>query len=253
MKADDLYRDLKSFCERHADAAVVKKYSRFFKEGYDAHGVRDDLLHKKVDSILARDDIDLRLLYETARLLVKSGKYEETFLAVMLLRPHAKKFTQTLFTELTHWFESGIHNWAHTDVICRDLSSPLLTNKIIDLNRLSSWRQAANKYQRRAVPVSLLPLLTQVNDYKLLFDYIEPLMQDPERTVQQGLGWFLREAWKRKREVTEAFLLKWKETAPRVIYQYATEKMTAEEKQRFKREKSNKRQSINKRKLDEKQ
>lgn len=221
---------------------MVKKYSRFFKEGYDAHGVRDDLLHKKVDSILARDRIDLPLLYETARLLVKSGKYEETFLAVMLLRPHAKKFTETLFTELTHWFESGIHNWAHTDVICRDLSSPLLQKEIIDLNRLSLWRQAASKYQRRAVPVSLLPLLKQVKDYKPLFDCITPLMQDPERTVQQGLGWFLREAWKRKKEETEAFLLKWKNTAPRVIFQYATEKMTSGEKQRFKRDKKSAKQ-----------
>ncbi len=239
MNPVDLYNDLKSFCEQHADAAVVKKYSRFFKEGYDAHGVRDDLLHEKTGSILDRKNIDLPLIYQTARLLVKSGKYEETFLAVMLLRPQTKKFTAELFDELTVWFETGIHNWAHTDVICRDLSSPLMQKKVIDLDRLALWRKAENKYQRRAVPVSLIPLLKQTSVYKPLFDCIEPLMQDPERTVQQGLGWFLREAWKRKREETETFLLKWKETAPRVIYQYATEKMTREEKQRFKRERKN--------------
>jgi hypothetical protein len=39
------------------------------------------------------------------------------------------------------------------------------------------------------------------------------------------------------RKETEAFLLKWKNEAPRLIYQYATEKMTAEEKKRFKKEK----------------
>ncbi|MBD3383808.1 hypothetical protein GF407_02675 [candidate division KSB1 bacterium] len=237
MNAVELYHDLKSYCEQHADAAVVKKYSRFFKEGYDAHGVRDNLLHSKVDLLLTKEDIDLPLIYETARLLVRSGKYEETFLAVMLLRPHPKKFSTTLFAELTQWFETGIHNWAHTDVICRDLSSPLLLKKIIDLNDLAPWRKAENKYQRRAVPVSLIPLLKQSDDYQPFFKCIEPLMQDPERCVQQGLGWFLREAWKLKRDETETFLLKWKETAPRVIYQYATEKMTREEKQRFRREK----------------
>jgi hypothetical protein len=49
------------------------------------------------------------------------------------------------------------------------------------------------------------------------------------------MGWFLREAWKKKPVETEAFLLKWKEVAPRLIIQYATEKMTAENKLRFKR------------------
>ena len=37
--------------------------------------------------------------------------------------------------------------------------------------------------------------------------------------------------------VTETFLLKWKNTAPRLIIQYATEKMTLEQKLRFKKEK----------------
>jgi 3-methyladenine DNA glycosylase AlkD len=62
-------------------------------------------------------------------------------------------------------------------------------------------------------------------------------MMDDERMVHQGLGWFLREAWKLKRKGTEAFLLKWKNDAARLIFQYATEKMTTEEKKRFKKEK----------------
>jgi 3-methyladenine DNA glycosylase AlkD len=47
-----------------------------------------------------------------------------------------------------------------------------------------------------------------------LFSFIEPLMLDEQRVVQQGLGWFLREAWKLKRKETEAFLLKWKDESP---------------------------------------
>jgi 3-methyladenine DNA glycosylase AlkD len=62
-------------------------------------------------------------------------------------------------------------------------------------------------------------------------------MTDPEREVHQGTGWFLREAWKLQPAPTEIFLLKWKETAPRLIFQYATEKMTAEAKLRYRRSK----------------
>jgi 3-methyladenine DNA glycosylase AlkD len=63
-------------------------------------------------------------------------------------------------------------------------------------------------------------------------------MLDPDRVVHLGVGWFLREAWKVNPEPVEAFLLEWKDRAPRLIYQYATEKMTAAQKARFKKGKS---------------
>ena len=61
-------------------------------------------------------------------------------------------------------------------------------------------------------------------------------MLDEDRFVQQGVGWFLREAWKKQPKPVEAFLLKWKDSAPRKIYQYATEKMTGEEKEKYRRQ-----------------
>jgi 3-methyladenine DNA glycosylase AlkD len=62
-------------------------------------------------------------------------------------------------------------------------------------------------------------------------------MMDAERVVHQGLGWFLREAWKQQPKPVEAFLMEWKDTAPRLIFQYATEKMPAQARARFRRAK----------------
>jgi 3-methyladenine DNA glycosylase AlkD len=62
-------------------------------------------------------------------------------------------------------------------------------------------------------------------------------MSDEERVVQQGVGWFLREAWKKDRNAVEPFLAEWKDTAPRLIFQYATEKMSKTEKERFRADK----------------
>ena len=75
-------------------------------------------------------------------------------------------------------------------------------------------------------------------DFQPFFEFLDPMMMDPEREVHQGLGWFLREAWKKQSEPTEKFLLKWKNTSPRLIFQYATEKMTKEWKERFRRERA---------------
>jgi hypothetical protein len=55
--------------------------------------------------------------------------------------------------------------------------------------------------------------------------------------VHQGLGWFLREAWKLYPQPVENYLAVWKDSAPRLIFQYATEKMTPEQKACFRREK----------------
>ncbi len=48
--------------------------------------------------------------------------------------------------------------------------------------------------------------------------------------VHQGIGWFLREAWKIDAQTTEKLLLKYKNTGARLINQYACEKMDRADK-----------------------
>jgi len=237
MKAKELYKEIQSYCRANADEAIVKKYSRYFKEGYDAYGLTREKLEEKVGSILSDRSVDMKLVLETSRYLIKSGKYEETSFAVRLLNEFSEQFTSETFGEIGKWFEIGIINWGHTDVICGMLISKFFEKNIVSLEDISNWRTARNKYQRRAVPVAMIELLKSTDDYTPFFAFIEPLMLDGERMVHQGLGWFLREAWKLKRKETEAFLLKWKDDAARVIFQYATEKMMPEQKKRFKKEK----------------
>jgi 3-methyladenine DNA glycosylase AlkD len=237
MKATDLYEEIRRYCRANANEAVVKKYSRYFKEGYDAYGLTREQLEAKVASLLSDKNVNMKLVLSASRLLVKSGKYEETSFAILLLNGFSEQFTPETFEEIGKWFEIGIINWGHTDVICGLLISQFFKKNIISLDALSDWRTAANKYQRRAVPVAMIELLKSTADYAPLFAFIEPLMLDSERVVHQGLGWFLREAWKLRRKETEAFLLKWKNDAARVIFQYATEKMTPEQKKRFRKEK----------------
>lgn len=237
MEATELYKEIHSYCRANADEAIVKKYSRYFKEGYDAYGLSREQLEEKVNSILSDKSVNMKLVLSTSRYLIKSGKYEETSFAIRLLSEFSEQFTSATFKDVEKWFEIGIINWGHTDAICGLLISEFFEKKIISLKALSDWRTAENKYQRRAVPVAMIELLKSTNDYTPFFAFIEPLMLDSERMVHQGLGWFLREAWKLKRKETEAFLLKWKNEAARVIFQYATEKMTPEQKKRFRKEK----------------
>lgn len=233
---EQLYADIISCCEANTNEVIVKKYSRYFKEGWNAYGVTSELLHTKVKSILEATGKDYNLIIRTCRLLVKGPKYEEVSIAYLLIKSFEKQFTYDTFKEIEKWFETGINNWAHTDVICSEIIPFFFKKSLITLDDLSGWRTAANKFQRRAVPVSMIKLLKVTEDYSPFFNFIDPMMLDLEREVHQGLGWFLREVWKIRNDETETFLLKWKNQSPRLIFQYACEKMTPEGKQRFKRE-----------------
>jgi len=235
MKPQDLYDDIIAYCVANQSEAIVKKYSRYFKEGYDAYGLSHELFESKIEDLIVNQNVTFQLAIDTSHLLVSNVKYEATSFAILLFKRFKKQFTPEIFDEISKWFDKGINNWGHTDVICSELIAVFLEKKIISYNSFTTWLVAVNKYKRRAVPVSLIKLLKYSNEYQPLFEFIEPLMVDPDREVHQGVGWFLREAWKKQPEATEMFLMKWRDISPRLIFQYAIEKMSIEQKLHFKK------------------
>jgi len=230
--------EIREFCAANANEAQVRKYARFFTEGYDAYGIPKEIweanparYHEKY-----KDRLALKDFLELGDLLFESGKYEEGSFAITSIMPMLGQFTPGAFQHVGHWLESGVRNWAHSDVICGQVLAPCLEKGVAAVQDLSAWRDSGSKWKRRAVPVSLLAMIG-AQKTALLLKFIEPLMLDPERVVRQGMGWFLREAWKKDPAPVEKFLLKWKDKAPRLIYQYATEKMSPAGKQRFRRAK----------------
>lgn len=238
MTPDQLYLNLVDYCRSHASEENVKKYSRYFKDGvYDAWGLSQAEMDAKKEELKKSGEINIGLVFETAPLLMKSGKYEETSFALTLLGALTNKADYTAFKQLESWFTTGINNWAHADYLGMFLLPDFMKKGIVKKEDFAGWITSPYKFQRRCVPVTFIKLIKAGADFKEIFTMLEPLMSDPEREVHQGMGWFLREAWKLKHEETETFLLKWKNTAPRLIFQYACEKMKPEEKVRFKKAK----------------
>ncbi len=233
----EVIKEVRSFYNAYGNPELVKKYSRFFVEGYDAYGVDQKVIEnqrliwfEKFQAKLGFDDF-----LQLGDQLVAGGKYEEVFLGFWFIRQFEKEFTKDTFIRLSTWLENGICNWAQTDVFSGDIVSPFLINKIVDIDALSDWRNSSSKWMRRSAAVSLIKPAQQGLSVKAILDFIAPLMNDTEKVVHQGVGWLLREVWKLHPQEVEAFLLEWKDTCPRLIIQYATEKMTAEQKSRYKR------------------
>jgi len=238
ISPEKIFEVTEAFCKAKADPAIVLKYSKYFREGYDAYGLPHGMLSQKVDEILALPGITNDMVNKVCLQLVSSPKYEMTSTAILLLSKTSKQWDQETFATVEKMFSTGINNWGHTDYICGEIIPELIKKKLITMDSLKPWRKAVNKFQRRAAVVGLIKTMKKSADFKPYFDFIDVMMADEERVVHQGLGWFLREAWKKQAEPTEKFLMKWKDSAARLIFQYATEKMTAEQKLRFKKDKT---------------
>ncbi|KAF5059365.1 DNA alkylation repair enzyme [anaerobic digester metagenome] len=238
MKAEELFQKLKSYCIEHANPELVTKYSRYFKEGvYDAWGLSQALMDAKKDELKKAGNLTVDLVFDTAPLLMKSGKYEETSFVLILLSLVKDKLQKTDIQRIENLFETGIRNWAHADYLGMFFLPELMKQDLMGKEDFRGWVTSPYKFQRRCVPVTFIKLLKTGIAFQELFTFLEPLMLDPEREVHQGMGWFLREAWKLKNAETETFLLKWKDSAPRLIIQYACEKMDKTNKARFRRAK----------------
>ena len=237
MNAIELHCDIKKFCQQNADPKNVEKYSRYFKGGFNGYGVAYGLIENKVKEYRTQEWMNIELAYDVSKLLIPEEKYELPSFALLFLNSYSKELNMESFKEVENWFSLGINNWAHTDGIVQFLFPVFWKKEIIKLQDLSKWRKSENKFQRRCVPVAMIKLLKYENNFNEMFNFIDPMMMDTEREVHQGLGWFLRECWKKERKHTEEFLFKWKNDCARLIIQYATEKMTKDERLKFRKDK----------------
>lgn len=231
-------REIRAFCEAHADPRRAQKYARYFVEGYDSYGVDYKLPEWESGrkQWLARlKQAGAAAVFDACDLLVRPGKYEEVMTAVLFAADSPELDSPETFARIGKWFEEGIGNWAEVDTLAGQVLARYIQEGAVGLVAFKSWVNSPFKYQRRAVPVTLIGPLKAGHAVEPLFRLIELLMSDKEKVVQQGAGWFLREAWKRQPAATEAFLLRYKDTCPRLIVQYATEKMDRAQRERFRR------------------
>ncbi|MBK3519423.1 DNA alkylation repair protein [Carboxylicivirga marina] len=230
---------INQFCIANSDEEIIKKYARYFKEGYDGYGIEQKAFETQRDKWIAawQDEMTLDDYLDLADELFKHGKLEEKSFAMSFINAQRTHYSKNTFERIGKWFDYGIDNWATADVLCMLVLSSFLIDKVIDFDELKTWNNSDNEWQRRAVPVTLNELLKkglQAND---AIQTIAPLMLDKSIYVQKGIGTLLRGLWKKYPEPIEKFLLEWKDTCGRPIIQYATEKMDKEDRKKFRKTK----------------
>lgn len=230
-------KEIRDFCIKNSDPSIVAKYSKYFKEGYDGYGIDDKILMSQHDKWLEawKDELTISDYLDMGDMLVSSGKFEEIAFTIHFISFQKQHFSPEVFNRVGNWLENGIANWASTDVLCMLVLSHFIKDKIIEPDQLNEWTKSPSKWKRRAVPVTLAQIVKFGYNPKSILPVVEPLMRDESEDVQKGVGTLLRELWKKYKDETEEFLLKWKDDCSRLIIRYATEKMDKESKKRFKK------------------
>jgi len=235
---DSKIKEIRKFCESNSDPEIIKKFSKYFKEGYDGYGIDKNVIEKQIDNW--KDQWKDEMTIDSYLMLgdeLQRGRYDEKNLAIVFIQTQRNHFTKDTFKRIGNWFDYGINNWATTDVLCMLVLSSFLIDKVIDLDDLKSWNDSESEWKRRAVPVTLIELIKKDLKPKDAIYAIEPLMLDKSEYVQKGIGTLLRGLWKKYPLEIEEFLLKWKDSCGRLIIQYSTEKMDNEYKKKFKKTK----------------
>lgn len=229
------HKEIINFCIANADDSVIKKYSRYFKEGYDGYGIETKTFESQKNKWLDswKNEMTISDYLNLGDLLIATGKFEEASFATLFIASKKEEFSIETFDRIGNWLENGIQNWGNTDVLCMLVLSEFIYNKIIQPKDLVNWTKSESKWKRRAVPVTFFEAIKKGHKSEPIIAVIEILMEDKEEDVQKGLGTLLREIWKKQPEIAEEFLLKWKDKCGRKIIQYATEKMNKEGKAKF--------------------
>jgi 3-methyladenine DNA glycosylase AlkD len=230
--------DIWQFLKKNSDPAILRKYSRYFKEGYDPYGVAFEKLTPKMNDWFNtyQKELTRKELLTLCDHLLSPGKYEEASIAIGFMVKLRDKYDKGLFNTVGRWFEKYITNWAHCDAACHSILYLFLVDKIIGFEDLLDWADSPYRWKRRAVPVTVLKTISQEGNVAPALQVARKLILDSEKVVQQGTGWLLREAWKKSPKEVENFLLEWKDRAPRVIIRYATEKIDKVKRKKFRRE-----------------
>ncbi len=231
------HKEIINFCIANADDSVVKKYSRYFTEGYDGYGIDTKIFKSQIKKWLGswKNEMTISDYLDLGDLLVSTGKFEEASYAISLIASKKDEFSTETFDRIGNWLENGIRNWGNTDELCMLVLSEFIYNKIIEPKDFINWTKSESKWKRRAVPVTFVETIKKGHNPEPILSVIEKLMEDKEEDVQKGVGTLLREIWKKQPEIAEEFLLKWKDKCGRKVIQYATEKMDKDSKAKFKK------------------
>lgn len=218
--------DLRADLSAQVDLPFRSGALAFFKEPINPLGVRAAGVRGCAARVWTRVRTwDRDRLLDLCGELWATGVFEEGSVAAILLDRAARGSRPPDFDRFEGWLAAHVANWAHCDLFCTHAFGRLLTLFPELQPRIGPWTRSANRWERRAAAVILIPLVHGGQGLDLALATAEALLADPDDLVRKGTGWLLKEASRRFRDQVHTFVMDRRGRMPRTILRYALERM----------------------------
>lgn len=208
----------------------------FFKTGKGQYGEGDKFLGVTVPDSrkVAKKYKDIP--YDEIKRLLASEYHECRLCALLILVERFKKAKnkpdeQAKITDFYLSQTERINNWDLVDLSAKDIVGEYLVDKE-DRSILYELADSSLLWDQRIAVISTLAFIKR-GDLADIFHLSEKLLHHKHDLMHKAVGWMLREAGKRDKELLVEFLDRYHKIMPRTMLRYSIEKFTPEERAYF--------------------
>lgn len=137
-----------------------------------------------------------------------------------------KQYDENTFSLFESWLVKYVRGWGDCDDFCTHAFGELIVQNTKLAKKTMVWTERDEFWMRRAAAVVLIPSISR-GKYKETdpIAVSDRLLLDGEDLVRKGYGWMLKILSVKEPQLVYDYLVKNKETMPRVSFRYALEKM----------------------------
>jgi 3-methyladenine DNA glycosylase AlkD len=219
-------RAIRDSLEAVADPKVKASYEGYFKGaltflGVRSPGVRE--IFRERFPIIVTEPVD-RLLTEAFGLL-RSRFAEEKQVAILVLAKIARQLPDDFLARLEPVYDEAVGDWATCDGLCGRVLRPLLERSARERSRIVGWSRSRHQWRQRAAAVAFVNEARHGKHTREILTVCDRIVRNPERFVQLGAGWVLRELFLADRDESLGFIRSHYAFMSREGLRYAVEKM----------------------------
>jgi 3-methyladenine DNA glycosylase AlkD len=137
-----------------------------------------------------------------------------------------KQYNDKTFYIFENWLKKYVTGWGDCDDFCTHAFGELLSQNNELFSQVFKWTNHPDFFVRRAAAVILIYPIKN-NKYQNLDPFLisDTLMDDSHHLVLKGYGWMLKVLSGNEQDNVYEYLMKNKNTMPRVSFRYALEKL----------------------------
>jgi len=212
------------------DAAAVEKLveeirAQLQRASRGGHPKAADVHRLGLDFVRRMRTGGLALAMAVADPLMRSGDIEEGMVGNQLVAAMVRHIGGSEFDRFDQWVDA-LTSEINTDGLASHIISRAVAGKPSLVNRLLEWTKSPSPWRRRAAVLAFSPMVREGRFITDSFSVAEKLLNDPDETVQRGVGMMLIEASRLKADRVFEFLEPRKGDCAKLVLSAAAQKLS---------------------------